>query len=88
MSNVLREYFTFRFSKLSVIVHLFAIDKNSATEGNLVFSELRLYSSLLPTMPCHSDVVGSMMVLTSEILLAGKPPWVACSRINFSLGAM
>ena len=35
-----------------------------------------------------SDVVGSMMVLTSLTLLAGKPPFVACSRTASSLGAM
>jgi hypothetical protein len=35
-----------------------------------------------------SAVVGSMMVLTSETLLAGKPPFWACSRTMASLGAM
>ena len=36
----------------------------------------------------HSAVVGSMMVRTSEIRFAGKPPCLACSRISSALGAM
>lgn len=35
-----------------------------------------------------SEVVGSMMVLTSVTLLAGKPPLVACSRTAASFSAM
>lgn len=35
-----------------------------------------------------SAVVGSMIVLTSETLLAGKPPREACSRTISSLGAI
>ena len=35
-----------------------------------------------------SDVVGSMMVLTSVTLLAGKPPRLACSRTAASFSAM
>src|SRR6266568_5832188 len=35
-----------------------------------------------------SDVVGSMIVETSEIRLAGKPPWRACSLTSSSFGAM
>ncbi len=38
--------------------------------------------------PHPSEVVGSMTVLTSEMRLAGKPPWQACSRIISALGAM
>jgi hypothetical protein len=33
-------------------------------------------------------VVGSMIDLTSETILAGKPPCCACSRTIASLGAM
>jgi hypothetical protein len=36
----------------------------------------------------YSAVVGSMTVLISDTLLAGKPPWLACSRTIFSLGAI
>lgn len=36
----------------------------------------------------YSAVVGSMMDLTSAIELAGNPPWVACSRMSCSLGAL
>jgi hypothetical protein len=32
----------------------------------------------------YSAVVGSIVVLISETLLAGKPPWLACSRTIFS----
>jgi len=35
-----------------------------------------------------SDVVGSMTRRTCTTLLAGKPPWRACSRTISSLGAM
>ena len=35
----------------------------------------------------YSAVVGSIVVRTCEILLAGKPPSRACSRIISSLGA-
>ena len=36
---------------------------------------------------CFSAVVGSMIVLISEILFAGKPPSCACFRTISSLGA-
>ena len=36
----------------------------------------------------YSAVVGSMIVLISEILFAGKPPRVACSRTISSSGAI
>src|SRR6185437_10023879 len=36
----------------------------------------------------HSAVVGSMMVFTSEIRLAGNPPCCACSRTMASFGAL
>lgn len=42
----------------------------------------------LSRLPAHSAVVGSMMVMICEILLAGNPPLVACSRTAASLGAM
>ena len=35
-----------------------------------------------------SAVVGSIIVLISDILFAGKPPCCACARIMSSLGAM
>src|ERR1700730_3636797 len=35
-----------------------------------------------------SAVVGSIMDFISETRLAGKPPWVACSRIVSSFGAI
>jgi hypothetical protein len=36
----------------------------------------------------NSAVVGSMMDFTSAMELAGKPPWVACSRIICSFVAL
>jgi hypothetical protein len=36
----------------------------------------------------YSAVVGSIVLLISETLLAGNPPWLACSRTIFSLGAI
>lgn len=36
----------------------------------------------------YSAVVGSIRVRTSDTLLAGKPPWRACSRTMASSGAM
>ena len=35
----------------------------------------------------HSAVVGSMVIATSSTRSAGKPPSLACSRINSALGA-
>jgi hypothetical protein len=37
---------------------------------------------------CQSAVVGSMIDFTSEMRLAGKPPFSACSRTMPSFGAM
>lgn len=36
----------------------------------------------------YSAVVGSITVLISEMRLAGKPPFCACSLINASFGAI
>ncbi|MNR67314.1 hypothetical protein D3C85_1912440 [compost metagenome] len=36
----------------------------------------------------YSAVVGSMMFMTWDTLLAGKPPCLACSRMSSSFGAM
>src|SRR6185437_13217880 len=40
-----------------------------------------------PEVPDHSAVDGSMMVVTAEMLLAGKPPSSACWRTRDSSGA-
>jgi hypothetical protein len=36
----------------------------------------------------HSAVAGSMTARTVEIVLAGNPPFWACSRTSFSLSAI
>lgn len=41
-----------------------------------------------PGQAGDSEVVGSMTRRTCATLLAGKPPWRACSRTICSLGAM
>ncbi|MNY41791.1 hypothetical protein D3C86_1766300 [compost metagenome] len=38
--------------------------------------------------PAYSAVVGSIMFMTWETLLAGKPPTLACSRMSSASGAM
>ena len=40
------------------------------------------------SLPAYSEVVGSIIFLTSETRLAGNPPCLACSRTIFSFGAM
>ena len=67
--------------------------KDIAKKEDLPNDKMRGVSSptrpLISTEPPHpSAVVGSITLLTSDTLFAGKPPCAACSRTIASLGAM